>query len=421
MCNSKPKFDYKVVFTTKDINSKDWNSLTSNNIFLDIDYLDTIEKTVSEVHQFVYVLYYDEIGRPVGKSIFQVLKYDTKNFNFDSVPCRFQNKILKKFLNNQIMVLVAGNIFATGENAFYFQKSINDTIIFENVNNVANELLQENRSINYTVFKEFYPANNSATNMLKNQEYLKFNIDANMVLDLKNHWNSFEDVMLDYRTKYRSRFNKALLKSNGLTVRDLNGSDIRKYSTEFQNLYKQVLQNSNFNLGIFNIETFIGLKEKLSDKYTVFGYFVDDKLIGFRSSFVKNGTLETSFVGIDYNLNQTYNLYPKMLVDFINDGFKNNATSIGFGRTAETMKSAFGAKPLNMSLFIRSRTKVGKFLLRLIVQNINPTEFKLRKPFKKEFYTEQKTLIDNGKVEKHNNWFIKFNLCPFNGNNTSNI
>ena len=395
MFSSKQKFNYKVVYATKDINLKDWNSLTTNNIFLDLEYLETLEETASEVHQFVYVLYYNELGNPIGKSIFQVLKYDASTFNFESVPCRFQNKILRKFLNKQLTILIAGNIFATGENVFYFQKNIENVIIFENINNVINQLLQKNKSINYIVFKEFYPENNSVKNILENQQFLRFNIDVNMVFDLKNHWNNFDDIMLDYRTKYRSRFNKAFLKSNQLVVKDFNVSDIKGHSERFQNLYNQVLKNSNFNLGIFNIDTFIGLKEKLSDKYKVFGYFVEDELIGFRSSFAKNGTLETSFVGIDYKHSLNNSLYPKMLKDFINYGLKNNATSIGFGRTAETMKSAFGAKPLNMNLFIKPRNKVGKYLLRLIVQNIKPTEFELREPFKKEFYKNQSSFNKN--------------------------
>lgn len=418
MFNSKQNLNYKIVYSAKDINLKDWNSLTTNNIFLDFDYLEILEETVSEVHQFIYVLYYDTIGKPIGKSIFQILKYDASTFSFDSVSYKFQNKILTRLLNKQLTILIAGNIFATGENVFYFLDNTSDDAIFENINNVANELLHKNKSINYIVFKEFYPDNNSVMTILKNQQFLKFNIDVNMVFELKSHWNNFEDIMLDYRTKYRSRFNKAFGRSNNLVVKDFNVSDIKNYSERFQSLYSQVLKNSNFNLGIFNIDTFIYLKEKLSYKYKVFGYFLDDELIGFRSSFAKNGTLETSFVGIDYEHSLKYNLYPKMLMDFINYGIKNNVTSIGFGRTAETMKSAFGAEPLNMNLFIRSRNKTGKFLLRLIVQNIKPAEFKLRRPFKKEFYIKQQNLLiaDTSKTEVLSDSIIDFNHCPFNRN-----
>ena len=423
MLNSNQNFDYKVVYTAKEINLNDWNSISDDNIFLDIDYLVTIEETTSDVHQFVYVLYYDAIGTPIGKSIFQVLKYDTETFNFDSVPCRFQNRILKSFLNKQIGILIAGNIFATGENAFCFQNDINDSKIFENISSVATKLLQQKKSINYIVFKEFFPDNDFANKILKQQKYLKFNIDVNMVFDLKSHWNQFDDVMLDYRTKYRSRINKVLLKSSDIVVKDFSVDDIKKHSERFQNLYAQVLKNSNFNLGIFNIDTFIGLKEKLPNKYKVFGYFIDNKLIGFRSSILKNGTLETSFVGIDYTYSLKNNVYPKMLVDFINEGLKYNATSIGFGRTAETMKSVFGAKPLNMNLFVKSRSEFGKPLLRLIVQNIKPTAFKLRNPFKKEFYTKENILEEEiMNHEEQSDGFSFFNSCPFNRNKTtSNI
>ncbi len=411
MPKSKIKFHYKTVHSVDEINSTQWNSIPTNTIFLDLNYLISIEKTVSEITQFYYVIYYNDNNEAIGKSVFQKLQYNTSTFNMQSVPCEKSTKILQYFLKPKISVLIAGNIFATGDNIYSFNNNFSLESILYNINLVTNSIFKKDKSLNYSIFKEFNPNQNKTTTILENHQYLKFNIDVNMVLNLKSHWQNFNDLATDYRTKYRSRFKNVLLKSKDIEVKNLSVDDIKKNAIDFQKLYRQVLVNSNFNIGIFNIETFINLKEKLADKYTVFGYFKDDKLIGFRSAFKKNGDLETSFIGIDYSVNLKYNLYQRMLIDFIEFGFKNNVKVIGFGRTAETMKSAFGALPIHMNLFIRSRKKTGKFLLKLIVQNIKPTEYSLRKPFKKEFYSKVAIEKQEVVITKNTNC-KKMQFCP---------
>jgi hypothetical protein len=177
-----------------------------------------------------------------------------------------------------------------------------------------------------------------------------------------------------------------LKKSKDIQVVKMTAKDLKMHAERITNLYQQVLKKSNFNIGIFTFETFLKLKENLNGRYNVFGYFIDNQLIGFRSSFNHKNILDTSFIGIDYKLNLKYNLYQRMLIDFINFGIENKVESIGFGRTAETIKCCVGAEPKTMNLFIKPRRKTGKFLLKMIVNNINPTEFSLRQPFKKQFY-----------------------------------
>ncbi len=390
MLHSKLKFNSKIVYSVKEINLLDWNTISTDNIFLEVEYLKSIEETVNEVHQFIYVIYYDIKDKPIGKSIFQLLQYDTTTFNFNSIPCSFQNKILRRFLNKKLTILIAGNIFATGENIHSFTKEINNEDILYNINIIIDKLFKANKTINYAVFKEFYPNNETSSLLIKKCQYLKFNIDVNMALELNTDWHNFNDITNDFKTKYRSRAKSVIKKSNTLIIKELSLEHLTIYANRIEELYQQVLKNSNFNIGIFTIETFKSLKKNLKEKYTVYGYFIEDNLIGFRSAFITNTILETSFIGIDYSLNLKYDLYQKMLMDYVEDGLKNNVNDICFGRTAETIKSCVGAQPLNMNLFIRPKKRTGLFLLKLIIDNIKPTEFSLRSPFKKEFYSKLK-------------------------------
>ncbi len=377
---------HNLYFSINELNKVDWNFIKTDSVFLTINYLQSIESTVSDVTQFIYVIYYDGKKKPIGKSVFQLLHYDTSTFNFDSIPCNFRNNILRRFLNKNLTILIAGNIFSTGENGFYFNDSFSSKNAFIAINKAIKSIEKSNKQINYTVFKEFLNANNHTEILTRKYNYLKFNIDVNMVLTIKNTWQNFEDIASEFKTKYRSRSNAILQKSKAITIKEFTLLDIENNAIKLEELYQQVLKNSNFNIGIFTLNTFIKLKENLPNNYSLFGYYVNGKLIGFRSAFINNTVLETSFIGIDYSVNKNYNLYQKMLMDFVTYGLENNLQSIGFGRTAETIKSCVGAQPVDLDLFIKSRKLYGKLLLKILVKNINPTEFSLRSPFRKEFY-----------------------------------
>lgn len=292
---------------------------------------------------------------------------------------------MRKFLNKKIKILIAGNIFATGK-GFQFNKEIPNDIILQEINKVIDTIYSNIKTINYTIFKEFYPADEKVSLLEEKYKYIKFHIDDIMELKLDSNWQLFEDILKEFKTKYRSRSKQVILKSNILEIKELKGTEIKENSKRIANLYQQVLKNSDFNIGVFNVETFISLKEKLPKQYQVYGYFLEKEMIGFRTSFKTNNTLEASFIGIDYTKNLKYNLYQRMLIDYVNEGITKKATKINFGRTAETIKSCVGAEPVRMKLYVKSRKKMGRFLLKLIISNINPTEFSLRKPFKKMYY-----------------------------------
>jgi hypothetical protein len=352
---------------------------------LQLNYLEAIENTVNEVSRFLYVIHFDNNNSAIGKSVFQLLKFDASNFDLDSIPCRIQNKILRIFLKRKLKILISGNIFATGENAFHFVESVHKKDAFYFINMVIDTLFKK-KEINYAIYKEYSPKNTATTILTKYLNYYKFNIDANMVFDLKVNWQEFNEILSEYNTKYRTRINKVLEKSKQISVKEFTTDDINKYANDIERLYNAVIKKSNFNVGIFKLETFYSLKDNLNSNYRIYGYFINDKLIGFKSLFHYNGNLDASFIGLDYKVNKTYDLYQRMLIDYIKFGLKHKVNSIGFGRTAETIKSCVGAEPIAMNLFVKHRRKFGRIFLKYFISNINPTEFSIRKPFKKQYY-----------------------------------
>jgi hypothetical protein len=125
------------------------------------------------------------------------------------------------------------------------------------------------------------------------------------------------------------------------------------------------------------------LKKNLKDLFLFYGYFKDEKLIGF-NTLIKNGNqMDTYFLGYDETIQREKMLYLNMLYDMIaysiNKGFKE----IIFARTALEIKSSVGAKPEEMFGFIHHSNSIINSKMDKLFCYLEPkTEWQERNPFK---------------------------------------
>ena len=105
-------------------------------------------------------------------------------------------------------------------------------------------------------------------------------------------------------------------------------------------------------------------------------------MVGFSSSFLFNSILDANYVGINYEFNQEYAIYQRMLYDYVELAIEKRCSELRFGRTAEEIKSSVGAIPVPMKLFVRHKNPIANRILKAIVSTIKPSQYELRKPFK---------------------------------------
>ena len=91
---------------------------------------------------------------------------------------------------------------------------------------------------------------------------------------------------------------------------------------------------------------------------------------------------DANFIGLDYSYNKNYKLYQRMLYDYVEMSIQRKCKELRLGRTAETIKSVVGAKPVPMKLFARHRNCIPTKLLRLVLGAIKPVSYEIRSPFK---------------------------------------
>ncbi len=369
-----------------DIPHVDWGIVNpKNNIFLSLDYLKTLENTLSNTIRFRYILFYDK-EIPVGFASAQLINLNTAKLKFQEFPCCINDAIKNTlFKNLDLKVLICGNLFSCGEHGFVYNTNyISSKTAFEGLSDALSEIRKSEKSEkpSFILLKEFWPESFNHSDYIKEHDFREFKIDVNMVLHMQPNWYTFDDYIASMRTKFRTRAKKVFEKSEKIIVKDFNAENIEKYKDEINKLYLSVIEKADFKIEKLNAYTFKKLKEVLGQTFVFKTYFIEEKLIGFTTSFVTNDFVDANHIGLDYKYNKTHSIYQKMLYDYVDLAIHKKVHELRLGRTAEIIKSCVGAKPIEMKLYVKHANSISNTLLKPLVELISPSEYEVRSPFK---------------------------------------
>ena len=209
-----------------------------------------------------------------------------------------------------------------------------------------------------------------------------FKIDPDIVMELNEQWNSFEDYKEDVSSKYKKRIRRVYKKSKDVEMRKIEKKDIKSIVPELQTLYNNVHNKSSFSGPALNIRCYEDLANYSILNFCVNGYYLKGGLIGFSSEFYFEKVLYSYFIGLDYSYNIKYSLYNRILYDSISNGIEKKASKIVYGRTASEFKSTSGAVPVESKSTIYIDNKILRFMLYPIIKNLSPKKWRQRNPFK---------------------------------------
>ncbi|MGB6268131.1 MAG: GNAT family N-acetyltransferase, partial [Olleya sp.] len=137
--------------------------------------------------------------------------------------------------------------------------------------------------------------------------------------------------------------------------------------------YKCVSDNAKVNSFVLHDKHFFNLKKELNNQFKLFGYYINDQLVGFYTLILNNNELETYFLGYDPELQHKHQLYLNMLYDMLTFGIENNFKKVVYARTAMEIKSSVGAKPHTMHIYMKHTNNfIANTALKFIVKTLNP-------------------------------------------------
>ena len=383
--NSENSISFKI-FNQTDQLPQNWNDLATENIFLSSDYLKILEQSAPEnmVCHFIGLFKNSELA---GIAISQFIDgYELNSFGNREkcLKTYFRNFIFKNFASH---VLFIGNNMLTGQNAFSFSDKITIGEGLKTLKKAAEELKiifkNKGKKIHITTFKDF---DETEINLFPAEifnDFYQFSIQPNMVFNIDSAWKSEQDYTDSFSKKYRDQYKRARKKAVEIKKRKLNYDEIVGNENTIYDLYLHVAQNAPFNTFFLSKNHFSNFKHILKDKFLFYGYFLDDKMIGF-NTLIKNGNaMDTYFLGYDKSVQKDKMLYLNMLYDMISYCINKNFKTIVFARTALEIKSSVGAKPEKMFGFIQHSNRIINRFLPKIFPYLEPNVvWQERNPFK---------------------------------------
>ncbi len=364
----------------------EWNPIATGNIFLTAAYLEVLEKSAPTNMACYYIGLYEN-DLLIGIALSQFLDVNQLESFGDRDRClksMVRNFIFRNFCSH---VLFIGNNMLTGQNAYALSEKADETAAISALKAAAEALKtifkNKGKKIHLTTFKDFETAEAIQFQKTGFEDHYQFSTQPNMVFDIPSSWLSETDYIGALTKKYRDQYKRARKKSDGIVKRKMSLQDIIASEAVIYDLYFHVAKNAPFNTFFLARNHFRVFKEILKDHFLFYGYFLDEKLVGF-NTLIKNGdTIDTYFLGYDDTVQKEKMLYLNMLYDMIAYSVNKGYRKIVFARTALEIKSSVGAKPLLMTGFIRHESKIINAFMPRVFKFLEPeTVWQERNPFK---------------------------------------
>ncbi len=366
-----------------------WQKLaTSHNLFLSTEYFRLIEQLdlggVSsglavfnhpQHDSFGLVLqtFTLDLGDQMGK-----LDQNAEVGFWNGVVSGITQKIAHKLKFN---ILAAGQLLLTGPNGIKAQPDIDkkelSTLLSEGLEAIASDLPKKIHAI---MLKDLdldqYP---------KDSRFHPLPVQPNMILSVRSSWNNFDDYLGAMSSKYRVRVRRAKKKGKDIERREFDLEDLEIHKEKMHYLYKIIATQADFNTAVLPVDYFLKWKKHFPARFRVWGYFIEDKLIGFSSAVYNGHEFEAHYIGFEQKYNRSHQLYLNILYDFVEEAIVSESASLIFCRTALEIKSSVGAEAKELHCWIKSRVKGSNRLVATVAQLIAPPqEWQARHPFKEK-------------------------------------
>lgn len=361
-----------------------WDTIAQKNAFLSRSYLSVLEKSAPENMECHFIGLFKE-GTLCGIALAQYINLSRVN-TFVEEKKRFSLKdyIFKQFSSH---ILVIGNNTLTGQNAYLLTDAVPETtalsLLRKSLQQIAREYRKRCIYMHVLAVKDFNREELPDFKAAGFKGYYQFCTQPNMIFSIKENWGSIEDYLADLNTKYRTQYNRARKKAEGIEKRKLTLEEIREQQGRIHELYLTVAGNASFNTFHLPKDHFESFKEQLKDDFLFYGYFLDGKLVGF-NTLIKNGSdMDTYFLGYDDAIQKEKMLYLNMLYDMAGYAIKKGFKHVVFARSAMEIKSSVGAKAEDVYGVIKhTNPLLNAFMSKLFPYFDPKVEWKERSPFK---------------------------------------
>ncbi|WP_196139332.1 GNAT family N-acetyltransferase [Aliikangiella sp. G2MR2-5] len=350
------------------VNEGDWEKVAEQgSVFLSKAYLSTIERFSPANTEQRYAIAYRE-NQPQVIVACQIAEISGLNFIH---PC---NDLKEKVAANvKERLIVCGNLVSSGLHGVAFDESIDMETAWRLVAEITYRIRKAehlNGAVDFAMIKDIKGEQLSSSSVVERYSYRKIKTDPDMVLNLDESVQSFEDYLGILTSKYRSKVKKIAntVEKAGYKCEQVEvGYALDKL---LHPLYLNVENKSSTRLATLPEGYFAGLASALGDKFVCYVIHNEEKIAGFISIIIDGQKALAYYVGVDYEVNKEIPIYFRLLQLVIECAVERGIKTISFGRTALEPKASLGAKPVEAYVWARHRVPVVNFMLRQLFGHI---------------------------------------------------
>jgi len=397
------QFSFSLFEKAEMIPAPDWEEVThKKTTFLEKDFLKILERGEHTRLMCRYVIVYYK-KRPCGVIYFQVVDFKAAIFGellsqqVENIKSKRMNLFERYIDSNKNEVLLrlftCGNNLVSGEYGFLFTQDIKNKDAHELVLQITDIVSKEEKlrgTISAILLKDFEKPL-EPEELFDDEKYSQFFVEPNLIVTLPDSVTSLDQYIELFSKKYRNRAKSIFKNAGSLEIKELDADEIKKFEKEMYGLYEEIFSKAKFKLIKLPQDYFSSVKTIYTSAFTVKGFFFENKMIAFASSFrMESGSLEAHYIGFDYSLNNQFDLYQNILYSMIDEGIKHKCIKVNLGRTAAEIKTTVGAKPENLICYIKPQNTISRIIQKPFISFLQPGEWVPRSPFKEEVVVPEK-------------------------------
>src|SRR6266436_2201902 len=218
---------------------------------------------------------------------------------------------------------------------------------------------------------------------LRRFSYRPMATEPNMVLEIHPAWRTYDDYLAALDAKYRRNAKDQVKKlaAAGCTIEPL--TDLARHAGRLHELYRAVHDNASVRLVTLPEKYLPALAAAAGEDFRCTVARRGDEILGFVTSLRDGDTAIAYYIGFDREAAAAgLPLYLRLLHATIADAIAWGCKRLSLGRTALEPKAALGAKPEEMSVWLRHRVPALNWMLRGLLGGIPHAEAPERNPFR---------------------------------------
>jgi predicted N-acyltransferase len=322
------------------------------SIFMDPRFIAGVETSMKQSCRFWYVIIYDE-GRPVACAALSAMTIDLTDLS-DRRLAWIIRRIPGLSRLQKLKVLFCSLPGSPGEKSL----ALTQTQESGHVLSVLDEIMHgvaKDTGMDAIVYKEFGENDLEWMKPLLRAGYRCIPIPPMHIFS--HSFTDFGQYCSALKTRYRQQINRSTRKLNNAGVEKEvltdPGEILKLYTPEVHAMYYQMVAKSDVKPEVLPIEYFRQTALRLSSEADLIVLFKDKRIIAFGWALHDGQTYHMTYAGLDYRLNQEFDLYFNLMYTGFDRAFRKGVTTINAGQTATTFKARIGCDFAPLYIFAK--------------------------------------------------------------------